>query len=85
VKSQLRTSWDRLQCSQPAASWESRTEQPSCRLQLGIITQNGNAYTDRFGPGVSALADWWKHRAAGHAAVDGFLTVNDTGVSGRPD
>jgi hypothetical protein len=43
---------------------------------LGIVTQNGNAYTDGFGPGVPALADWWKDRAAGHAAVDGFLTVD---------
>jgi hypothetical protein len=52
---------------------------------LGIITQNGNAYTDRFGPGVLALAGWRKHRAAGHAAVDGFLTVDDTRVQWRPD
>jgi pimeloyl-ACP methyl ester carboxylesterase len=40
----------------------------------GIVTQNGNIYTDGFGPGVSALGDWWKDRAAGQAAVDGFLT-----------
>ena len=44
----------------------------------GIVTQNGNIYTDGFGPGVSALADWWKDRAAGQAAVDGFLTLAGT-------
>jgi pimeloyl-ACP methyl ester carboxylesterase len=44
----------------------------------GIITQNGNIYADGFGPGVSALADWWKDRAAGQAAVDGFLTLAGT-------
>ena len=44
----------------------------------GIITQNGNIYTDGFGPGVAALADWWNDRASGQAAVDGFLTVNGT-------
>jgi pimeloyl-ACP methyl ester carboxylesterase len=44
----------------------------------GIVTQNGNIYTDGFGPGVAALADWWKDRAAGQAAVDQFLTVAGT-------
>jgi pimeloyl-ACP methyl ester carboxylesterase len=44
----------------------------------GIITQNGNIYTDGFGPGVAALAAWWKDRAAGQAAVDGFLTLAGT-------
>lgn len=44
----------------------------------GIVTQNGNIYTDGFGPGVSALADWWNDRAAGQAAVDEFLTVAGT-------
>jgi pimeloyl-ACP methyl ester carboxylesterase len=44
----------------------------------GIVTQNGNAYTDGFGPGVAALADWWQDRASGQAAVDGFLTVEGT-------
>jgi pimeloyl-ACP methyl ester carboxylesterase len=44
----------------------------------GIVTQNGNAYTDGFGPGVAALADWWKDRAAGQAAVDEFLTLAGT-------
>ncbi len=45
---------------------------------VGIVTQNGNAYTDGFGPGVAPLAEWWKDRAAGQAAVDGFLTVDGT-------
>jgi len=44
----------------------------------GIVTQNGNIYSDGFGPGVSALADWWQDRAAGQAAVDGFLTLAGT-------
>jgi pimeloyl-ACP methyl ester carboxylesterase len=44
----------------------------------GIITQNGNIYTDGFGPGVAPLAAWWKDRAAGQAAVDGFLTLAGT-------
>ena len=44
----------------------------------GIVTQNGNIYTDGFGPGVAALAEWWNDRAAGQAAVDGFLTLAGT-------
>ena len=44
----------------------------------GIVTQNGNIYTDGFGPGVAALAEWWKDRASGQAAVDGFLTLAGT-------
>ena len=44
----------------------------------GIVTQNGNIYTDGFGPGVAALANWWDDRAAGQAAVDGFLTLAGT-------
>ncbi|MEV8562522.1 alpha/beta hydrolase [Streptomyces sp. NPDC051917] len=43
-----------------------------------IITQNGNAYTDGFGPGVAALADWWQDKAAGQAAVDGFVSLDGT-------
>lgn len=45
---------------------------------VGIITQNGNIYTDGFGPGVAALANWWQDRAAGQSAVDGFLTLAGT-------
>lgn len=44
----------------------------------GIITQNANAYTDGFGPGVAALADWWADRAAGQATVDGFVSLAGT-------
>jgi pimeloyl-ACP methyl ester carboxylesterase len=44
----------------------------------GIVTQNGNIYVDGFGPGLAALADWWNDRAAGQAAVDGFLTIAGT-------
>jgi pimeloyl-ACP methyl ester carboxylesterase len=43
-----------------------------------IITQNGNAYTGGFGPGVQALADWWQDRSAGQAAVDGFVSLAGT-------
>lgn len=43
-----------------------------------IITQNANAYTDGFGPGVAALADWWADREAGQAAVDGFVSLAGT-------
>lgn len=44
----------------------------------GIITQNGNIYTDGFGPGVAALANWWSDRAAGQKDVDQFLTLVGT-------
>jgi len=44
----------------------------------GIITQNGNIYTDGFGPGVSALADWWADRDGGQPAVDGFVALAGT-------
>ena len=44
----------------------------------GIVTQNGNIYTDGFGPGVAALAAWWNDRNAGQAAVDGFLSLAGT-------
>lgn len=43
-----------------------------------IVTQNGNAYTDGFGPGVAALAAWWEDRAAGQATVDGFVSLAGT-------
>ncbi len=44
----------------------------------GIVTQNGNIYTDGFGPGVAPLAAWWNDREAGQAAVDAFLTLAGT-------
>ncbi len=43
-----------------------------------LITQNANAYTDGFGPGVAALADWWADRQAGQPAIDGFVTLEGT-------
>jgi pimeloyl-ACP methyl ester carboxylesterase len=43
-----------------------------------IVTQNGNAYVDGFGPGVAALADWWRDREKGQAAVDGFVSLAGT-------
>ncbi len=44
----------------------------------GIVTQNGNAYTDGFGPAVAPLVSWWEDRAAGQADVDGFLSLAGT-------
>jgi pimeloyl-ACP methyl ester carboxylesterase len=44
----------------------------------GIVTQNGNIYTEGFGPGVAPLASWWEDRAKGQADVDGFLTTAGT-------
>lgn len=44
----------------------------------GIVTQNGNAYTVGFGPGVAALSDWWVNREAGQATVDGFVSLAGT-------
>ena len=44
----------------------------------GIVTQNGNAYTDGFGPGVEALSAWWSDREAGQATVDGFVSLAGT-------
>jgi pimeloyl-ACP methyl ester carboxylesterase len=44
----------------------------------GIVTQNGNAYVDGFGPGVAALSDWWADRQAGQAAIDGFVSLPGT-------
>jgi len=43
-----------------------------------VITQNGNIYTDGFGPGVSALADWWQDKSACQGAVDGFVSLAGT-------
>ena len=44
----------------------------------GIVTQNANAYTEGFGPGVEALSAWWADRAAGQGAVDGFVSLAGT-------
>jgi pimeloyl-ACP methyl ester carboxylesterase len=43
-----------------------------------IITQNGNAYPDGFGPGVAPLADWWADKDAGQATVDWFVSLAGT-------
>lgn len=43
-----------------------------------LITQNANAYTDGFGPGVAALAGWWADRQAGQPAIDAFVTLEGT-------
>jgi pimeloyl-ACP methyl ester carboxylesterase len=43
-----------------------------------VISQNGNAYVDGFGPGVAALSAWWGDREAGQAAVDGFVSLEGT-------
>jgi pimeloyl-ACP methyl ester carboxylesterase len=43
-----------------------------------VISQNGNAYVDGFGPGVAALSAWWGDREAGQAAVDGFVSLAGT-------
>lgn len=43
-----------------------------------IITQNANAYTDGFGPGVAALANWWEDRDAGQPAVNEFVSLPGT-------
>ena len=43
-----------------------------------VVSQNGNAYTDGFGPGLQGLTDWWKDRSAGQATVDGFVSLAGT-------
>lgn len=44
----------------------------------GIVSQNANIYTEGFGPGVAALAYWWKDRTGGQSAVDEFLSATGT-------
>jgi pimeloyl-ACP methyl ester carboxylesterase len=43
----------------------------------GIVTQNGNAYTEGFGTGF-ALSGWWADRQAGQATIDAVLTLAGT-------
>ncbi len=43
-----------------------------------IITQNGNAYVDGFGPAAATLTDWWHDREAGQAAIDHFVSLAGT-------
>jgi pimeloyl-ACP methyl ester carboxylesterase len=43
-----------------------------------VISQNANAYTDGFGPGVAALAGWWADPQAGQPAIDQFVSLVGT-------
>jgi pimeloyl-ACP methyl ester carboxylesterase len=43
-----------------------------------VITQNANAYTDGFGPGLTPVAQWWADRTAGQPAIDGLLSAEGT-------
>ena len=43
-----------------------------------VITQNANAYTEGFGPGLEPIAQWWTDRGAGQAAIDGLLSATGT-------
>jgi pimeloyl-ACP methyl ester carboxylesterase len=44
----------------------------------GLVLQNGNAYKIGLGPGMQALAPYWRDRAANEPAIRGFLTVAAT-------
>jgi pimeloyl-ACP methyl ester carboxylesterase len=44
----------------------------------GLVLQNGNAYEVGLGPGMQALAPYWRDRAANEAAIRGFLTLGAT-------
>lgn len=44
----------------------------------GIVTQNGNIYTEGLGPGVAVLHAWWADRAGGQATIDGLLSLEGT-------
>jgi pimeloyl-ACP methyl ester carboxylesterase len=43
-----------------------------------ILTQNGNMHVDGLGPGLAAVADWWKDRDAGQQTIDGLLSLAGT-------
>jgi pimeloyl-ACP methyl ester carboxylesterase len=43
-----------------------------------VITQNANAYTDGFGPGLSPVAQWWADRTGGQPAIDALLSAEGT-------
>jgi pimeloyl-ACP methyl ester carboxylesterase len=43
-----------------------------------IITQNANAYTDGFGPGLAPVAAWWQDKHAGQDAIDGLVSLEGT-------
>ena len=44
----------------------------------GLVLQNANAYEVGLGPGMQALAPYWKDRAANEAAIRNFLTLEAT-------
>ena len=48
------------------------------RRVRAVISQNANAYTDGFGPAVTALAEWWSDKQAGEPAIDAFVTLQGT-------
>jgi pimeloyl-ACP methyl ester carboxylesterase len=41
----------------------------------GLVLQNGNAYEIGLGPGMQALAPYWRDRPAHEPAIRGFLTL----------
>jgi pimeloyl-ACP methyl ester carboxylesterase len=43
----------------------------------GIVSQNGNAYLEGFGPGF-ALSEWWRDREAGQSTIDAIVTLAGT-------
>lgn len=43
-----------------------------------VITQNGNAYTEGFGPDVEALNGWWSDKAEHQDAVDRVVSLAGT-------
>jgi pimeloyl-ACP methyl ester carboxylesterase len=54
----------------------------------GLVLQNANAYEAGLGPGMQALAPYWKDRAGNEAAVRGFLALDATRsqyLDGVPD
>jgi pimeloyl-ACP methyl ester carboxylesterase len=54
----------------------------------GLVLQNGNAYEAGLGPGMQALAPYWKDRVGNEGAIRGFLTLEATRsqyVDGVPD
>jgi pimeloyl-ACP methyl ester carboxylesterase len=48
------------------------------RRVTAVITQNANAYTDGFGPGITPVAQWWDDRLAGQPAIDRLLSAEGT-------
>ncbi|WP_329791681.1 alpha/beta hydrolase [Lentzea sp. DG1S-22] len=48
------------------------------RRVKAVITQNGNAYEEGFGPAAEALNGWWADRERYEETVDGFLGLDGT-------